>query len=102
MNIKSLLLGSVITLGSLFTFTGQAQARTCFDVPEVDGAICNEYKGQTRDGYSLYSLGYVDGGNGSSRMDVVCDGQYMVRWQSRSTGMSRSYNESLAKFFCSI
>lgn len=102
MNIKTLLLGSVLTLGSLFTTTSEVKASTCFTLPWKDGgAICNSYKGQTRDGYSLYHLGYAHG-RVSSKMNVVCDGPHMVRWQSQSYGMSHDYNETLANYFCGL
>ena len=102
MNIKSLLLSSVVGLTSIFGGVGEAQARTCFDLPYQagGGAICNSYEGQTRDGYSLYRLGYYSDGF-KSGMDVVCNGPQMVRWQSNSN-MSRSYNATLARYFCSL
>ena len=102
MNIKSIILSSVVGITSIFGGVSEAKAQTCFDLPYSagGGAICNTYRGQTRDGYSLYRLGYYSDGY-KSGMDVVCNGQYMVRWQSNSN-MSHSYNTSLANYFCSL
>jgi len=101
MNIKTILLSSVVGLTSIFSGV-EAQARTCFNLPYQagGGVICNSYRGQTRDGYSLYRLGYSSDG-AKSGMDVVCNGPNMIRWQSNSN-MSHSYNTSLANYFCSL
>ena len=100
MNFKTLLLSSVVGITSIFGGVGEAQAQTCFDVSATNGVICNTYRGQTRDGYSLYRLGYSTG-DFTSGMDVVCDGYRMVRWQCNSN-MSHSYNNTLANYFCNL
>ena len=98
--ITKLATTAFIGVTSIFTNVGEAQAQTCFDVSATNGIICNTYEGQTRDGYSLYRLGYATD-TFKSGMDVVCDGRRMVRWQSNSN-MSRSYNNTLATYFCGL
>ncbi len=100
MNIKTILLSSVVGLTSIFGGVSEAQARACFSVPSTDGVICNTFRGYNNRGNQVYTLGYVTN-NFRSEMIVECDGKYMVKWESNSN-MSRSYNSTLAEYFCSI
>ncbi len=100
MNISKILLSSVVGITSIFGGVNEAQASTCFSVPNVNGVICNTFQGYNNRGNQVYTLGYVTNGF-QSNMIVECDGKYMVKWESRSN-MSHSYNQTLANYFCSI
>ena len=99
MNFKSLTLGSLITLGSIFGGVSSAEARTCFDVPQTGGVICNSYIGSNRYG-DVYDLGYSTG-DVNEGMRVVCDGARVVRWQSHGN-MYKIGAQRLANYFCSL
>ena len=99
MNIKTIALGSVIALGSIFAGVPEAQAQTCFDSSVTGGTICNSY--QYSNGYGdVYTLGYALGDVHES-MTVVCDGARVVSWESNGT-MSQLGAQRLANHFCSI
>ena len=91
---------AAIAASTLFAGASEAQARTCFYVPQVSGHICNSFQGYNRNGHEVYTLGYASGAD-SSGMDVVCNGSRMVQWRSTSN-MTHSYNASLARYFCSL
>ena len=104
MNIKTLLLSSVVGITSIFGGVSEAQARTCFDLPysHGGGAICNTFEGYNRNGDSVYSLGFVNGsGRSGTGMTVVCRGRRAMNWRSNGN-MSYSYTNTLASYFCSL
>ena len=100
MNIKTLLLSSVVGITSIFGGVSEAQARTCFSVPSTGGAICNTYEGTNNYG-DVYRLGYSARNGATTGMMVTCRGSYVVDWKSNGN-MSHSYTNTLAEYFCSI
>ena len=99
MNIKTIALGSVIALGSIFGGVSEAKASTCFNSSVTGGTICNSY--QYSNGYGdVYTLGYAIG-NVRESMTVVCNGAQVVDWKSNGT-MSQLGAQRLANHFCSI
>ena len=101
MNIKSILLSSVVGLTSIFGGVGEAQARTCFDLPYQagGGVICNSYLGSNSYG-SVYELGYSSG-SAQTWMKVTCRGSHVVDWKSNGN-MNHSYLNNLASYFCGL
>ena len=99
MNFKTLAIGSVLALGSIFGGVQSAQAETCFDVPQTGGVICNTYQGSNRYG-DIYTLGYSTG-SVSEGMKVVCDGSRVVTWESYGD-MYQIGAQRLANYFCSL
>jgi len=100
MNIKTLLLSSVVGITSIFGGVSEAQARTCFPVPATGGAICNSYQGTNSYG-DVYRLGYSARNGATTGMEVTCRGSHVVDWKSNGN-MSYSYLNTLASYFCSI
>ena len=99
MNIKTLLLSSVVGITSIFGGVSEAQARTCFNVPSTGGVICNSYQGSNSYG-DVYRLGYSTG-QFETGMTVTCRGSHVVDWKSNGN-MSHSYTNTLASYFCSL
>jgi hypothetical protein len=100
MNIKTLLLSSVVSITSIFTGVESAQAMTCFNVPNVDARICNTYEGSNRYG-DVYRLGFASDTGSRTGMSVTCRGSHVVDWNSRGN-MNYSYLDTVAEYFCSI
>ena len=100
MNIKTIALGSVIALGSIFGGVSEAKASTCFSVPSTSGTICNTYRGSNSYG-DVYTLGYTTRSGASTGMEVTCRGSHVVDWNSNGN-MNYSYLNTLASYFCSI
>ena len=101
MNIKTLLLSSVVGITSIFGGVSEAQARTCFPVPSTGGAICNTFEGYNRNGDSVYRLGFDNGRGGGTGMTVICRGRYAMNWKANGN-MSYNYTNTLASYFCSL
>jgi hypothetical protein len=99
MNIKTLLLSSVVGITSIFGGVSEAQASTCFNSSVTGGVICNQYQHSNRYG-DVYTLGYAIG-NTQESMTVVCNGAQVVDWRSNGT-MSQRGAQRLANHFCSI
>ena len=100
MNIKSLLLSSVVGITSIFTGVESAQAMTCFDVPNTNAHICNSYQGSNSYG-DVYRLGFASDTGSKTGMTVTCRGSYVVDWKSNGN-MNYSYLNTVAEYFCSI
>ena len=102
MNIKTILLSSVVGLTSIFGGVSEAQARTCFSVPNVgfQATICNTYQGSNYYG-DVYSVGYSAEGGASTGMTITCRGSHVVDWKSEGN-MNYSYLNTVAKYFCSL
>ena len=99
MNIKNILIGSSLAVAALFTGVPEAEASTCFNVPETGGAICNTYRGSNSYG-AVYDLGYAVG-NTRESMTVTCRGSYVVDFSSRGS-MTQLGASRLANYFCSL
>ena len=99
MNIKNLLLSSVVGITSIFGGVSEAQASTCFNSSVTGGVICNTYLHSN--GYGdVYSVGYSIG-NTRESMIVVCNGAQVVDWKSNGT-MTQRGAQRLANHFCGI
>jgi hypothetical protein len=99
MNIKTLLLSSVVGITSIFGGVSEAQASTCFNSSVTGGTICNTYSHSN--GYGdVYTLAYGIG-NVRESMVVVCKGASVVDWRSNGT-MTQRGAQRLANHFCGI
>ena len=100
MNIKTLLLSSVVGITSIFGGVSEAQAMTCFNVPNVNARICNSYEGSN--GYGdVYRLGFASNTGAKTGMTVTCRGSHVVDWKSNGN-MNYSYLNTVANYFCNI
>ena len=98
MNFKSLALGSVLAVSSIFGFnTLDAKAvecidgngyRMCFDLISRNGQ------------YNSWNVG-VRNAHTDEYMTVTCNGKYVSDWNSRG-GFSQSEAQYLADYFCSL
>ena len=95
MNIKNILLGSFITLGSLFAPVGEAQARTqCYDYPQ-EVTVCTKDNGD----YGSDLIGIYTPDGRESYMDIICDGSGGNRWQAKGF-MTQGYYQNVANDWC--
>lgn len=95
MNIKAIATAAIAAASLSVAAPLAAEAGSCFNAP--GGVICNTFQG-SRGGRSLYTLGYSGQGYNES-MTVVCNGSYVIDWESRGN-MPQSLANSLAEYFC--
>ena len=100
MNFKTLALGSVIALGSIFGGVQSAEARTCFDILDGEAHLCNSYEYSNAYG-DVYTVGYADDLGNQTGMTITCRGDYAVDWKSTGN-MSYDYLDTVADYFCAL
>ena len=93
--VSQIILGSFITLGSLFAPVGEAQARTqCYDYPQ-GATVCFKDNGA----YSSDVIGIFAADGRESFMNIVCDGRGGNRWEAKGF-MTQEYYQYVANDWC--
>ena len=98
MNIKSILLSSVVGLTSILGGVSEAQAGVqCFNGRGY--RMCFEQVAQNGQ-FNTWNVG-VRNAHTDEIMKVTCNGKYVSDWNSQG-GFNQSEAEYLARYFCSL